>query len=85
VTLNDGKRYAFIGDIVYQLEGITQREERPWIVRKGSDLDAEGNRKNLLRVIALKERFPDLIIVPAQDMRAFSEIPPLLPTNSDRR
>jgi glyoxylase-like metal-dependent hydrolase (beta-lactamase superfamily II) len=58
VTLANGTRYAFVGDLVWQLEGITQREERPWLVRKFADMDAAGNRENLLRMIALQERFP---------------------------
>jgi len=45
VTLHNGTRYALVGDLVYQLEGITLRAERPWIVRKGADLDAEGTRE----------------------------------------
>ena len=77
VTLPSGMRYAFVGDLVYQLEGITQREERPWLVRRKADTDAEGNRKNLVRMISLKERLPELIIVPAHDMRAFAEMPRL--------
>jgi len=44
-----------------------------------SDSDAEGNRDNLLHMIALKERLPDLIIVPAHDMRAFAAMPKLSP------
>jgi hypothetical protein len=31
------------------------------IVRRFADSDAEGNRENLLRMIALKERMPELI------------------------
>jgi len=77
VTLPSGTHYAFVGDLVYQLEGITRREERPWLVRRKADTDAEGNRENLLRIIALKERLPDLIIVPAHDMRGFDQIPKL--------
>jgi glyoxylase-like metal-dependent hydrolase (beta-lactamase superfamily II) len=77
VTLAGGTRYAFVGDLIWQLEGITLREERPWISR-GSDSDAEGTRENLLRMIALKERLPELIIVPAHDMRAFAEMPALV-------
>jgi hypothetical protein len=34
-----------------QLEAITLREGRSWIVRKLADSDAEGNRENLLRMI----------------------------------
>ena len=78
VTLQNGTRYAFVGDLVYQMEGITLREERSWLVRKmGADEDAEGNRENLLHMIALKERLPELIIVPAHDMRAFAQMPKL--------
>jgi glyoxylase-like metal-dependent hydrolase (beta-lactamase superfamily II) len=77
VTLHNGTRYAFVGDLVWQLEGITQREERPWATRRGSDTDAEGTRENLLHMIAIQERLPGLIIVPAHDMRAFAEMPAL--------
>jgi hypothetical protein len=42
-----------------------------------SDTDAEGTRKNMLRMIAIKERLPQLIIVPAHDMRAYAEMPTL--------
>jgi len=77
VTLPDGARYAFVGDLVWQLEGITLREERSWPVRKFADLDAKGTRDNLLRMIAIKERLPDLVIVPAHDMRVFAEVPRL--------
>jgi hypothetical protein len=33
-------------------------------------------------MIALKERLPELVIVPAHDMRGFAEIPPLLNAGS---
>ncbi len=86
VTLSGGTRYAFVGDLVYQLEGITQREERSWLVRRsGADEDAEGNRQNMLRLIALKERLPELIIVPAHDMRAFAQMPRLSPASGEAR
>jgi len=78
-TLPSGTRYAFVGDLVYQLEGMTQREERAWLVRRKADVDAEGTRKNLLHMIAIKERLPELIIVPAHDMRPFAEMPKLTP------
>ncbi|MGO9020120.1 MAG: MBL fold metallo-hydrolase [Syntrophobacteraceae bacterium] len=77
LTLHSGTRYALVGDLVWQMEGITLREERPRIIRKFADSDAEGNRESLLRMIALKERLPELIIVPAHDMRGFAEMPAL--------
>jgi glyoxylase-like metal-dependent hydrolase (beta-lactamase superfamily II) len=45
VTLLDGTRYAFVGDLVWQLEGITLRKERTWITRREADLYAEGTRE----------------------------------------
>jgi hypothetical protein len=75
--MHNGTRYAFVGDLVWQLEGITEREERPWITRRKADSNASGTRENLLRMIALKERLPEVIIVPAHDMRAFAQIPSL--------
>jgi glyoxylase-like metal-dependent hydrolase (beta-lactamase superfamily II) len=74
VTLYSGARYALVGDLVWQLEGITLREERSWLIRRVVDSDAAGTRQNLLRMIAIKERLPELIIVPAHDMRAFAEM-----------
>jgi glyoxylase-like metal-dependent hydrolase (beta-lactamase superfamily II) len=77
VTLYNNTRYAFVGDLVWQLEGITLPAERPWIVRRLGDSDADANRENLLRMVALKQRLPDLVIVPAHDLRAFAEMPSL--------
>ena len=82
VTLHNGTRYALVGDLVWQREGITLREERPSLTRNGADSDAGANRENLLRVIALKERLPGLIIVPAHDLRAFAEMPKLSQASS---
>ena len=75
-TLPNGTRYAFVGDIVWQLEGITQREERPWITR-WADTDMEANRENLPRMIALEERLPDLKVAAPHDMRALADLPRL--------
>ena len=85
VTLYNGTRYALVGDLVWQLEGITLREERAWLIRQFADWDAAGTRQNLLRMIAIKERLRDLIIVPAHDMRAFVEMPPLPSANGETR
>ena len=51
--------------------------ECPYRITRNSDSDAEGTRENLLRMIAIKERLPELIIVPAHDIRAFAEMPTL--------
>ena len=74
VTVPSGKRYAFIGDLTWQLDGIRRRVERPWLLRKLADSDPEHVRQGLLRVIALA----DLVqIVPAHDRNAYEGIPRL--------
>jgi glyoxylase-like metal-dependent hydrolase (beta-lactamase superfamily II) len=77
VTLPAGKRYAFIGDLVWRLEGITLREERPWLMRRLVDVDEEALRTSLLRMIAIHERYPEITIVPAHDPSGYADIPRL--------
>jgi N-acyl homoserine lactone hydrolase len=77
LALPDGTRYALVGDLVWQLEGITQREERPWLQRRLADDDAGDVRDNILRMAAISARFPALIIVPAHDQRGFAPMPRL--------
>ena len=84
MTLPNGKRYALVGDLVWQREGLALREERPWISQKWADLVPGGTRENLLHMAAIKERFPELIIVPAHDSRGFAEMPTLSRASSQR-
>lgn len=58
VALRNGTRYAFVGDLVWQLEGIMQREERSWAIRRSADLEVKGTHENLLHMIAIQESMP---------------------------
>ncbi|MCE0538599.1 MBL fold metallo-hydrolase [Kineosporia rhizophila] len=75
VTLPSGKRYAFIGDLTWQMDGITRGAERPWLMRRLADVDPATVRLGLQRSIALSRAFQ---VVPAHDVRAYDGIP-LLP------
>lgn len=77
VTLPGGKRYGLVGDLAWQREGITEREEKPWPIRTVVDRDAGDVRTNLLRMNAIASRFPQLVLVPAHDARGFAEMPRL--------
>ncbi len=77
LALPDGRRYALVGDLVWQREGITQREERPWVQRTLADWDPTGVRAGILRMAAIAARFPDLVLVPAHDTRGFASMPAL--------
>jgi N-acyl homoserine lactone hydrolase len=74
VTVPPGKRYAFIGDLTWQLDGVRRRVERPLLLRKLADSDPEQVRQGLLRVIALAGLMQ---IVPAHDRNAYDGIPRL--------
>jgi len=75
VALPTGRRYAFIGDVTWQLEGITRPAERPLIMRKLADSDAGRVRDDLLKVASLASLMQ---VVPAHDVNAYDGIP-LLP------
>ncbi|WAS91238.1 MBL fold metallo-hydrolase [Nannocystis punicea] len=77
VTLPGDRRLAFLGDLVWQLEGISERAERAWLLRMLADADADGVRENLLRVAAIAARFPEMALVPAHDARSFAALPRL--------
>jgi glyoxylase-like metal-dependent hydrolase (beta-lactamase superfamily II) len=80
VAVPEGSRFAFVGDLAWQLEGISEREERPWVSRRTADVHEEGTRENLQRMSAVAARFPSMILVPAHDARGFARLPPLVGT-----
>jgi len=75
LALPDGRRYALLGDLVWQLEGVTRREERPWLQRTLGDHEPAAVRRNILRVAALAAAFPAMVLVPAHDRRGFAQMP----------
>ena len=74
VNLRSGKRFFFIGDLTWAIEGAQIPAERPWISRKLVDLDEEEVRRSIVRVHQLMNRYADLIVVPAHDRRAHDRI-----------
>ena len=75
VTLPNGARYAFVGDLVWQLEGLLQREERPWLEAKVLGEDPPAVQRSMLRLCAIATRYPEITIVPAHDPRGYVGIP----------
>lgn len=72
VTVPSGQRYAFIGDLTWQIDGIRRRVERPWLLSKLADSDPDQLRQDLLRIIALDGL---MRIVPAHDLGSYDGIP----------
>ena len=74
VNLPSGKRFFFIGDLTWAIEGVKLPAERPWISRKLVDLDEVQVRVSIVKVHQLLEKRPELIIVPAHDRRIHDQI-----------
>jgi glyoxylase-like metal-dependent hydrolase (beta-lactamase superfamily II) len=75
ISLPEGKRYALIGDVVWQMEGIDLPTERPWLLRQIVDDDDARVRTVIVRLHMLKKRYPELVIVPAHDARVWASLP----------
>ena len=58
VTLPDGARYAFVGDLAWRLEAILEREQRPWFVCRSGREDPTALGESVLSVNAIATRFP---------------------------
>ena len=65
VTLSGGARYAFVGDLVWQLEGLLEREERPWFESRTLGEIPILLRQSLLRMSAIAIRYPQITIEPS--------------------
>jgi N-acyl homoserine lactone hydrolase len=75
VTLPSGERYALLGDLVWQTEGIAIPTERPWMLREMVDADSAQVRAGIEQVAAISQRFPQLHLLPAHDARAYAKLP----------
>jgi glyoxylase-like metal-dependent hydrolase (beta-lactamase superfamily II) len=81
VAVPSGSRYAFIGDLTWQIDGIRRRVERPWLLSRLADSDRGRLRQDLSRMIALDGL---MRIVPAHDLGSYDGIPLLVPEDAKR-
>ena len=75
VTLPPNARYAFVGDLVWQREGLLEREQRPWFEARTLSEDSTLLQQSLLRMSAIATRYPQITIVPSHDPRGYASIP----------
>jgi N-acyl homoserine lactone hydrolase len=71
------KRYALVGDLVWQTEGVEIPAEKPWMSRQMVDWDAQRVRDLIVHMHKLKAAMPNLIVVPAHDRRVWDTLPKL--------
>lgn len=75
ISLPSGRRFALIGDIVWQMEGITEQVPKPWLSRLLAD-HAPREVLQLIRSLArLHARHPSLRLIPSHDEGAMSSLP----------
>ena len=75
VTLPSGARYAFVGDLVWQLEGLAEREQRPWLEARVLGEDPSAVQDSMRRLNAIVTRYPQMKIVASHDPRGYVGIP----------
>ena len=79
VSLPEGQRYGFVGDLVWQAEGITLPAERPWMTRRLVDVRADVVSERIVQLHRLAQQMPELTLVPAHDRRVMATLPALAP------
>jgi N-acyl homoserine lactone hydrolase len=77
VTAPGEKRYAFVGDLVWQREGIEIPAQKPRLSRRMVDADPEQVRRWIVHMHQLQKAVPGLIVVPAHDRRVHDQLPRL--------
>jgi glyoxylase-like metal-dependent hydrolase (beta-lactamase superfamily II) len=75
VSLRSGTRYALVGDLVWQLEGLDIPAEKPWPMRRLIGEDDDEVRKDLALIRSASKRYPQIHPIPAHDASAFRTIP----------
>jgi glyoxylase-like metal-dependent hydrolase (beta-lactamase superfamily II) len=75
LTLPSGQRLALLGDLVWQLDGIRQLAEKPWLVRQLIGEDTEAERDAIGHVAAIAKKFPQIMLLPAHDAQAMGSLP----------
>ena len=75
VTLSSGRRYLFVGDLVWTLEALEKPEEKPVPATLLVDTDAAEIRGSMEMVRRVQRAMPALQVVPAHDAKVLSQLP----------
>jgi glyoxylase-like metal-dependent hydrolase (beta-lactamase superfamily II) len=75
VSLPSGARYALVGDLVFQSEGIELPAEKPWMLRKVIGEDDAQVHRDIALIRAASRKYPQLHVLPAHDSSAFRALP----------
>ncbi|WP_420474574.1 MBL fold metallo-hydrolase [Noviherbaspirillum sp. ST9] len=67
VKVDSGKRYFFVGDVVWNAGAVKEGRPKFWPARIQVDKDAGQTQRTVDQVRALVERDAELVVVPAHD------------------
>ena len=68
VNLPSGIRYAFLGDLVWQMEGIEIPAEKPWMLRWLIGENNEEVHEGIALTRAMITKYPQVHAIPAHDL-----------------
>ncbi|HYD60925.1 MAG TPA: MBL fold metallo-hydrolase [Noviherbaspirillum sp.] len=67
VTVDSGKRYFFVGDVVWNAGAVKNASPKFWPARVQVDRNAEQTLRTVEQIRALVEQKPEIVVVPAHD------------------
>lgn len=67
VTVSSGRRFFFVGDVVWTTLALADGRPKFWPARQLVDADAEGTDRTIALIRAAQQRDPALVVVPAHD------------------
>jgi glyoxylase-like metal-dependent hydrolase (beta-lactamase superfamily II) len=75
ITLASGRRFALIGDIVWQMEGLEREVEKPWLSRMVADHSPRDVQHLITTLAHLRQAHPAITMIPSHDERAMGALP----------
>ncbi|WP_158598092.1 MBL fold metallo-hydrolase [Noviherbaspirillum saxi] len=67
VTVDSGKQYFFVGDVVWSASAVQKANPKFWAARFQVDKDADKTQQTIEQIRAVVSRRPEVIVVPAHD------------------
>ncbi|MEK8029496.1 MBL fold metallo-hydrolase [Ideonella sp. DXS29W] len=67
LTVESGRRYFFVGDVVWNAGALKHGAAKHWLARQLVDQDVDQTQVAIERIRAAMARDPQLIVVPAHD------------------
>jgi len=67
VTVSSGRRFFFVGDVVWTTLALAERRPKFWAARQLVDADIERTQHTIGLIRAAQQRDPALVVVPAHD------------------